>query len=64
MPTMKEMCETIVEADIIRKKDGTKFKPKEIYEYSPTGELSRIFEWYEEAKTALALEAKNDATNP
>lgn len=56
MPTMKEMCELIVKADIIRKKDGNKFKPEEVYEYSPTGELSMIFDWYNIAKIKMKAE--------
>lgn len=54
MTTYKEMCETIEKADILRKKDGTKPTAQEIWNYSPTGELFMIHEWYEEAQAVLA----------
>jgi hypothetical protein len=43
------MCHTIVEADFLREKDGTAPTAKEIFHYSPRGELAMIFEWYEVA---------------
>lgn len=52
--SIKEMCETIAKADILKKKDGTKPTPHEIFEYSPTGELFWIFVWYTQAKAVLA----------
>ena len=48
------MCEAIVEADFLRKKDGAAPTAEEIFNYSPTGELSKIHEWYEIAKEMLA----------
>ena len=51
--TMKEMCEVIVTADILRKKDGTAPTAMEIFESSPTGELYQVFMWYEMAKSVL-----------
>lgn len=50
----REMCETIVRANILRRADGTAPTAEEIWAYSPTGELSQIFEWYEQAKAVLA----------
>jgi hypothetical protein len=47
--TFKAMCEEIVAADFLRKKDGTAPTAEEIWRYSPTGELYMIFEWYETA---------------
>jgi len=52
--TMKDMCETIEKAGILEKKDGTAPTAKEIFEYSSTGELFMIFEWYAIAKKILA----------
>lgn len=51
--TMQEMCEAIVRADVVRKKDGTRFKPQEIFELSPTGELDHVFCWYRMTRAKL-----------
>ena len=45
--TIKEMCEAIERADFLRKPDGTAPTAREIFEYSPTGELLMIYVWYE-----------------
>jgi hypothetical protein len=48
--TMQEMCEHIVNADILQfKDDGTSPKAEEIFNYSRSGELYMVFKWYEEA---------------
>jgi hypothetical protein len=52
------MCETIVKADFLRNKDGSAPTAHEIFEYSPTGELSRVFEWYQIAQAILEEKAK------
>jgi hypothetical protein len=52
-PTYKEACAVIEQSKIFTKPDGTHPTAKEIWEYSPTGELSAIPEWYEMAKKVL-----------
>ncbi|HFU7087193.1 TPA: hypothetical protein ACGN8S_002228 [Bacillus cereus] len=47
--TMKEMCELI--SKWMKETKGIIISPKEIYEYSPTGELSAVFFLYQEAKS-------------
>ena len=54
--TGKEMCELIVKADFLRKEDGTPPTAEEIWNYSPTGELLMVFEWYQTAKRILDVE--------
>lgn len=54
----KDMCETIVEADILRKSNGEPPTAHEIFNYSPTGELFMIFEWYAIAKEVLKEKKK------
>jgi hypothetical protein len=54
--TFKEMCDVIVQADILQKKDGSKFTAEEIFNYSPTGELYEIFFWYEYAQKVIATQ--------
>jgi len=51
--TMKEMCETIVAADILRYPDGSSPTARQIYESSPSGELFQVFFWYNAAKSVL-----------
>ena len=50
--TMKEMCEYISKSGLLRHEDGSIPTPIEIFNYSPTGELFMIFEWYIKAKAA------------
>jgi hypothetical protein len=57
--TMREMCETIVQSGILKKTDGTAPTAEEIFNYSPTGELFMIFEWYEVAKEKLSLDQQD-----
>jgi hypothetical protein len=47
------MCETIVRAGILVKSDGTAPTAEEIFNYSPTGEMFMVFEWYRAARIAL-----------
>lgn len=51
--SMKQVCEKIIKADFLTKQDGTKPTVKEIFNYSPTGELFMIFEWYKQAQEIL-----------
>lgn len=44
--TMREMCETICRSEMFGSKDEGGLTAKEIFNYSPTGELSEIFVWY------------------
>ena len=49
------MCEVISESKILRHKEtGKNPSAEEIYNYSPTGELYKIFEWYDLAVAVLA----------
>ncbi len=49
--TLKDMCEHIVKADILRGPGGAGVPPtaEQIFNYSPSGELSAVFDWYEMA---------------
>lgn len=49
--TIKDICEFIADSKILVRKDGTNPTALEIFNYSPTGELFKIFEWYEVAKS-------------
>jgi hypothetical protein len=51
--TGKQMCEKIVEADILRKSDGTAPTAEEIWNSSSTGELYQVFMWFEQAQIVL-----------
>lgn len=55
--TMKEMCEKIVESDILRKPNGEAPTAREIFEYSPSGELFMVFEWYDMAVEVIKAKA-------
>lgn len=46
--TAKTMCEHIVKAGF-QWQDGSTPTAEEIFKYSPSGELSMLFQWYEEA---------------
>lgn len=48
--TLKEVCEEIEKSQILIRADGRHPTAREIYEYSPTGELIMLNEWYEIAK--------------
>ena len=61
MPTGKEMCEAIVAADVICKPDGSRFKPEELWNLSPSGELGHVFELYNALQEAVRR-AKNLST--
>ena len=56
--TFKEMCDIIVAADFLRKKDGTAPTSEEIFNYNSTGELFMIFEWYEVAHKITMAQAE------
>ena len=59
--TMKQMCEHIVKSRILKYKDSEEGPTaEEIFNYSPTGELSSVFEWYEEACLFLGYDANNE----
>lgn len=47
--TYKDVCEFIVETEKILDPE-TKVTWKDVWFYSPTGELYMIIEWYEQAK--------------
>ena len=53
------MCETIVEAGILKSPDGSAPTAEQIWEYSPTGELFMIYEWYHLALIALGRVAES-----
>jgi hypothetical protein len=55
MTTFKDACETISKSGILRRPDGTTLTAEEVWNYSPTGELFMIPEWYDEAKIVLRL---------
>jgi len=46
MPTIGQMCEHIVKADILKKKDGSSPTATDIWLSSPSGELWQVLEWY------------------
>lgn len=56
--TFKDMCDTIVESDILKKEDGSSPTSEEIFHHSPTGELFMIFGWYEMALLVLKTKAE------
>ncbi len=56
--TFQEMCEIIAEANHRRPflrfvDDGSLPTAEEIFHYSPTGELAKLFDWYEMAECVL-----------
>ena len=53
--TGKEMCEVIERSKILIDKDGRHPTAEEIWNYSPTGELSAVFDWYDQARVSLGL---------
>lgn len=46
------MCEFISESGLLHCENGSIPTPMEIFNYSPTGELFMIFEWYNMIKIA------------
>lgn len=56
--TYKEMCETIVEADLLRLRGGGRPTWKQVFCYSPTGELHMIHEWFALAKAMLSIKSE------
>ena len=59
---MKDMCELIAKAEILvfRLENDRPATAKEISNYSPTGELSRISEWFIDATKQLYMENRLD----
>lgn len=58
--TMKDMCETVERAGIIKELNGhCPPTAEQIFNYSPTGELSRVFEWYAMAQLVLGEDKLN-----
>lgn len=55
--TMKQACEHIVKAEILICKDGGTPTAEQIFNYSPSGELFMVFEWYKSACLKLGYEA-------
>jgi len=47
--TCKEVCKVIEESEVLVDKDGNHPTAKEIWNYSPTGELYMLTVWYEMA---------------
>jgi len=43
--TVKEICEFIAKTKILTRDDGTHPNAKEIFNYSPSGELYKLWEW-------------------
>lgn len=58
--TFKKVCTIIEKSQILIKKDGTHPTADEIFNYSPTGELFMIWEWWYQAKIVLLLKAINE----
>jgi hypothetical protein len=56
--TIGEMCEVIADSEIITKPDGTHPTAKQVFNYSPTGELFMIWDWYEQAKCVVNAKTK------
>ncbi len=46
--TLGDMCKEIADSEMLTKKDGTHPTAEEIFNYSPTGELFMVFQWYQE----------------
>ncbi len=52
-PSYKEACQLIVDTKVLVRKDGTHPTDwRQVWEYSPRGELMDIPYWYELAKAA------------
>ena len=46
-PTGKEMCETI--SKYWKERYNKDYSPERIWNYSSSGELAKVFEWYDQA---------------
>jgi hypothetical protein len=57
--TMSKMCQRVIDADIVRKKDGSKFTAKELYYNDKRGDLSSIFELYYNIRQNEKLKESN-----
>jgi hypothetical protein len=51
--SFKDMCVHIVKAELLTKKDGSLLTWEDVFNYSSTGELFMIFEWYNDAVILL-----------
>ena len=60
---MVKMIEVIIESDILQKKDGTKTTPEDVWNYSSSGELYMIFEWYRLACEVLKEKGLDNEKN-
>ncbi len=60
-PTVKEMCETIATAGVIKKHNGEAYTAEEIFNYSPSGELSMVFLWYSMVQALNKVDASIEA---
>lgn len=59
--TMKQMCEHIVKAEMLYKRSSDDLlTAEEIYNYSPTGELFMVFQWYRMACNILGYTASQN----
>lgn len=57
--TGREMCERIAQADfLVYRETGAALTPKQIWNYSPSGELDMIWPWHLEACTILGIDPK------
>jgi hypothetical protein len=57
--TMQQMCETI--SAYWKRTRGVDIAPEAIFNYSPTGELSRVFSWYQEVVDAQEAPADDQS---
>jgi hypothetical protein len=55
--TLKRVCTIIEKSKVLIKNDGTNPTADEIWNYSPTGELFMIWEWWYQAKMKLLIDA-------
>lgn len=60
MPTYREACELIAESKLLVDQDGNHPSAEEIFRYSPSGELSDIPFWYEEARALMGMPSLAD----
>jgi len=60
---MLEVCEVISRRMVFRNKatgETRQLTPREIFEYSPTGELANVFVWYEQCRNWPEMPAKEE----